>query len=62
MHTGASNQHAQSLWKPHPDDEDDVHSAMEAVEQGNMLSLAASESFVQWLEGGNDESWRAESG
>jgi hypothetical protein len=49
------------LWKPHPDDEADVREALESVERGELLSAEASEAFLCWLEGADDESWRAES-
>jgi hypothetical protein len=49
------------LWKPHPDDEADVGEALESVERGELLSAEASEAFLGWLEGADDESWRAES-
>jgi hypothetical protein len=49
------------LWKPHPDDEADVREALESVERGEVLSADASEAFLCWLEGADDESWRAES-
>lgn len=48
------------LWKPHPDDEADVREALQCVERGELLSVEASEAFLRWLEGGDDESWRAE--
>jgi hypothetical protein len=48
------------LWKPHPDDEADVREALESVDRGELLSAEASEAFLRWLEGGDDESWRAE--
>jgi hypothetical protein len=48
------------LWKPHPDDEGDVREAAESVERGELLSADASESFLRWLEGSDDESWREE--
>ena len=47
-------------WKPHPDDEADVCEAAEAVERGDLLSVEASEAFLRWLQGGEDESWRDE--
>jgi hypothetical protein len=53
---------ARKLWKPHPDDEVDVHEAAESVGRGELLSPEASEAFLRWLEGGDDESWRGESG
>jgi hypothetical protein len=53
---------ARKLWKPHPDDELDVREAAESVERGDILSAEASEGFLRWLEGSDDESWRGESG
>jgi hypothetical protein len=49
-------------WKPHPDDERDVRDAAESVERGELLSPEASEAFLRWIEGSDDESWRGESG
>ncbi len=48
------------LWKAHPDDEIEVREALESVDRGELLSAEASEAFVCWLEGEDDESWRAE--
>jgi hypothetical protein len=48
------------LWKPHPDDEDDVNEAFASVDRGELLSPEASEAFLRWLAGEDDESWRAE--
>lgn len=53
-----ANHAAPKLWKPHPDDEAEVREAMESVDRGELLSVEASEAFVRWLEGGDDESWR----
>ena len=53
-----ANHGAPKLWKPHPDDEVEVRQAMESVDRGELLSVEASEAFVRWLEGGDDESWR----
>jgi len=50
------------VWKPHPDDEGDVREAIESVERGELLSPDASERFLRWLEGSDDESWRDECG
>jgi hypothetical protein len=50
------------LWKAHPDDEVDVREALACVERGELLSVEASEAFLRWLEGSDDESWRAECG
>jgi hypothetical protein len=60
--TPEARQAARKLWKPHPDDEADVREAAESAERGELLSTEASESFLRWLEGSDDESWRAESG
>jgi hypothetical protein len=51
---------SKKLWKPHPDDEQDVWEACEAADRGEFLSPEASEAFVRWLLGEGDESWRAE--
>jgi hypothetical protein len=51
---------AKKFWKPHPDDEADVREALASVERGELLSVEASEAFLRWLEGGDDESWRDE--
>jgi len=48
------------LWQPHPDDEADIAEALEAANRGELLSPAASEAFVRWMEGSGDESWREE--
>lgn len=48
------------LWQPHPDDAEDVAQAMEAANRDEFLSPEASESFVRWLEGSGDDSWRVE--
>ena len=53
---------SQKLWKPHPDDEADVRAADESVDRGELLSPEASEAFVRWLEGADDDSWRDELG
>ena len=57
-----AKQESRKLWKPHPDDEADVREAMESVDRGELLSIEASEAFLRWLEGGDDESWRDECG
>jgi len=54
--------HAPQLWKPHPDDEADVRDAMQSVECGEVLSVEASDAFLRWLEGSDDESWGDKSG
>ena len=56
-----AGQDARKLWKPHPDDEADVCEAMESVDRGELLSVEASEKFLRWLEGSDDDSWRDES-
>jgi hypothetical protein len=48
------------LWGPHPDDEIEVGEAIAAAERGELLSPEASEAFIRWLEGEEDESWRDE--
>lgn len=48
------------LWKPHPDDAEDVRQAMACADRGEFLSPAATEAFLRWMEGADDESWRAE--
>ncbi len=48
------------LWKPHPDDEEDVIEAFASADRGALLSPEASEAFVRWLIGEDDQSWRAE--
>ena len=58
--TPEPSQQARKLWKPHPDDEADVREALESVDRGELLSVEASEAFLRWLEGSDDESWRAE--
>jgi hypothetical protein len=57
----ASPRQMHGRWKPHPDDEADVRQAVEAAERGELLSPSASQTFLRWLEGGDDDSWRAES-
>lgn len=47
-----------TLWKPHQDDEADVREAIASAERGELLSPAASEALLRWLEGTGDESWR----
>ncbi len=48
------------LCKPHPDEEDDIVEAFASVDRGELLSPEASDAFVRWLMGDDDESWRAE--
>jgi len=57
-----ASQAGRKLWKPHPDDEAEVGAALASVEQGEVLSAEASASFLRWLEGDQDESWREECG
>ena len=57
-----ATQGPRQLWKPHPDDEADVRAAIESVERGEVLSVEASEAFLRWLDGGDDETWRDECG
>jgi hypothetical protein len=56
----ASQAKAPKLWKPHPDDADDVRKAMACADRGEFLSPAATEAFLRWMEGAGDESWRDE--
>ena len=51
---------ARRLWKPHPDNEQDIREAIAGAERGELLSAAASEAFLRWLEGSDDGSWRDE--
>ncbi|MBW2456548.1 MAG: hypothetical protein JRI68_18665 [Deltaproteobacteria bacterium] len=60
MSTDAAHDSAQRRWKPHPDDEDDLREALSAADRDDLLSPVASESFLQWLEGGGDDWWRDE--
>lgn len=62
MEPEASQQAGRKLWKPHPDDDEEVREALASVERGELLSVDASAKFLQWLEGGEDESWRDECG
>jgi hypothetical protein len=57
-----ASQAGRKLWKPHPDDEAEVGAALASVETGDLLSVEASASFLRWLEGDQDESWREECG
>jgi hypothetical protein len=59
--TPEARQAARRLWQPHPDDAADVREAAESVDRGELLSAEASEAFLRWLEGSDDESWRGES-
>lgn len=60
MSSDPASKPAPRLWQPHPDDASDIAEAMAAANQGDVLSPAASEAFVRWLEGTGDDSWRAE--
>jgi len=62
MDSSTSQTAAHDSWRPHPDDDADVRTALQAAERGELLSVDGSETFLRWLEGGADESWRAESG
>jgi HEAT repeat protein len=59
--TPEARQATRKLWKAHPDDDADVREAAASIERGELLSPEASEGFLRWLEGSDDESWRAES-
>jgi hypothetical protein len=50
--------HSSQHWQPHPDDSGDVHDALVAADRGDLLSPEASETFLRWLEGNGDDSWR----
>jgi hypothetical protein len=52
--------HPPELRTPHPDNEANVRDALRAAERRELLSTAASDAFLRWLEGNGDESWRAE--
>jgi len=45
----------------HPDDEVDVRDEGHRSGAANSSPPEASEGFLRWLEGSDDESWRAES-
>lgn len=60
MGSDAAHDDERRFWKPHPDDEADVRDAIASAERGEVLSPAASEAFLRWLEGSGDESWRDE--
>lgn len=51
---------AEPVWKPHPDDAADVAEAMACADRGEFLSPEATEAFLRWMEGVDDESWRDE--
>ncbi len=56
----APKQQPTDLRTPHPDNEANVRDALRAAERRELLSTAASDAFLRWLEGTGDESWRAE--
>ena len=60
MTPGAAKQSERQAWKPHPDDDADVAAAVQGAERGNLLSPEASDTFLCWLEGSDDDSWRVE--
>ena len=60
MASDAAPNTARKLWKPHPDDAEDVREAMECDDRGEYLSPAATEALLRWLNGIPDESWREE--
>ena len=60
MASNAARDATHRLWKPHPDDATDIGEAMEAADGRQLLSPEASEAFLRWMEGEDDESWRAE--
>jgi hypothetical protein len=53
---------AARLYRPHPDDEASVRAGIAEANARRFLSPAATDSFLRWLEGSDDESWRAECG
>jgi hypothetical protein len=60
MASDAARDSTHPLWKPHPDDAADIGEAMQAADRGELLSPEASEAFLRWMEGAEDESWRDE--
>jgi hypothetical protein len=60
MASDAAPETARKLWKPHPDDADDVRQAMECADRGEFISPAETEALLRWLNGEADESWREE--
>jgi hypothetical protein len=60
MSSDPAHDAAARLWSPHPDDAEDVRQAMACADRGEFLSPAATESFLRWMEGVDDESWRVE--
>ncbi len=62
MSSGTAQGEAHGLCQPHPDNRADIAEAMRAADNGEFLSPEASEAFLRWMEGEDDESWRAELG
>jgi hypothetical protein len=60
MASDAAHSTARKLWKPHPDDAENVRQAMECADRGDFLSEAETEALLRWLNGVADESWREE--
>ena len=56
----STSDRADRVYRPHPDDEADVSDAIAGADHGELLSRAGSESFLQWLEGSGDNTWRDE--
>ena len=48
------------LWSAHPDDAEDVREAMACADRGEFLSPGATEAFLRWMAGTDDQSWRDE--
>lgn len=60
MASDAAPSNGRQLWKPHPDDAADVGEAMACADRGEFLSPQATEAFLRWMAGVDDESWRDE--
>jgi hypothetical protein len=60
MASDAAPKTARKLWKPHPDDAEDIRQAMECADRGDFISPEATEALLRWLNGVPDESWREE--
>jgi hypothetical protein len=60
MASDAATKTGRKLWKPHPDDAEDVRKAMECADRGDFISQAETEALMRWLNGVADESWREE--
>ena len=58
MASDAAPNTARKLWKPHPDDAENVREAMECADRGDFVSPEATEALLRWLNGIPDESWR----